>query len=72
VPDAGAPFATVQDLQECVALAVGSPTRFGNMSAAMKHFWTALRPVAERRSGRQTGLRIHLHGESARRPGNHL
>jgi NAD(P)H dehydrogenase (quinone) len=39
VPDAGAPFATVLDLQECVAVAVGSPTRFGNMAAAMKHFW---------------------------------
>ncbi|PIX96757.1 MAG: NAD(P)H-quinone oxidoreductase [Hydrogenophilales bacterium CG_4_9_14_3_um_filter_63_34] len=39
VPDAGAPYATQMDLQECVAVAVGSPTRFGNMAAAMKHFW---------------------------------
>lgn len=39
VPDAGAPYATVEDLEACIGLAVGSPTRFGNMSAAMKHFW---------------------------------
>jgi len=39
VPDAGAPFATKDDLRECAALAVGSPTRFGNMAAAMKAFW---------------------------------
>lgn len=38
VPDTGAPFATLQDLQECIGVAVGSPTRFGNMAAAMKHF----------------------------------
>jgi NAD(P)H dehydrogenase (quinone) len=39
IPDAGAPFATKDDLRECAALAVGSPTRFGNMAAAMKAFW---------------------------------
>jgi NAD(P)H dehydrogenase (quinone) len=39
VPDTGAPFATLDDLRECTAVAVGSPTRFGNMSAAMKYFW---------------------------------
>jgi NAD(P)H dehydrogenase (quinone) len=39
VPDAGAPFASKDDLRECTALAVGSPTRFGNMAAAMKAFW---------------------------------
>ena len=38
VPDAGAPFASHADMQECVALALGSPTRFGNMAATMKHF----------------------------------
>ncbi len=38
VPDSGAPFATLLDLQECIGVAVGSPTRFGNMAAAMKHF----------------------------------
>lgn len=39
VPDEGAPFASLDDLRECVGIAVGSPTRFGNMAAAMKHFW---------------------------------
>lgn len=39
VPDAGAPFATLDDLRDCAGVAVGSPTRFGNMAAAMKHFW---------------------------------
>lgn len=39
VPDEGAPFATLDDLRQCAGVAVGSPTRFGNMSAAMKHFW---------------------------------
>ncbi len=39
VPDEGAPYATLDDLRECAAVAVGSPTRFGNMASAMKHFW---------------------------------
>jgi NAD(P)H dehydrogenase (quinone) len=39
VPDAGAPFVNHQDLRDCVGIALGSPTRFGNMAAAMKHFW---------------------------------
>jgi len=39
IPDSGAPYATHQDLEECIALALGSPTRFGNMAAPMKYFW---------------------------------
>lgn len=39
IPDAGAPYATHQDLEECTGLALGSPTRYGNMAAAMKYFW---------------------------------
>ena len=39
VPDSGAPYAELKDLEECIAVAVGSPTRFGNMAAAMKYFW---------------------------------
>lgn len=38
VPDSGAPYATLADLKECDGLALGSPTRFGNMAAPMKHF----------------------------------
>lgn len=39
VPDTGAPYAEVRDLEECIGLALGSPTRFGNMAAPMKYFW---------------------------------
>ena len=38
VPDDGAPYAAKQDLAECSGLALGSPTRFGNMAAPLKHF----------------------------------
>lgn len=39
VPPAGAPYAELRDLEECAGLALGSPTRFGNMAAPMKYFW---------------------------------
>ena len=39
IPDSGAPYATLDDLQDCAGLALGSPTRFGNMAAPMKYFW---------------------------------
>jgi NAD(P)H dehydrogenase (quinone) len=38
VPPAGAPYVELQDLADCAGLALGSPTRFGNMSAALKYF----------------------------------
>jgi len=38
VPPRGAPYATAEDLRECAGLALGSPTRFGNMAAPLKHF----------------------------------
>ncbi len=38
MPDSGAPYATADDLKNCAGLALGSPTRFGNMAAAMKYF----------------------------------
>ena len=38
VPDSGAPFATLEELKGCAGLALGSPTRFGNMAAPMKYF----------------------------------
>ena len=38
VPEEGAPYATEGDVRECAALALGSPTRFGNMAAPMKYF----------------------------------
>jgi NAD(P)H dehydrogenase (quinone) len=42
VPAEGAPYVDKRDLSECVALAIGSPTRFGNMAAPMKYFIDSL------------------------------
>lgn len=42
VPDEGAPYVSVEDLAECDGLLLGSPTRFGNMAAPMKHFLDGL------------------------------
>ncbi|MBC7502002.1 MAG: NAD(P)H:quinone oxidoreductase [Herminiimonas sp.] len=39
IPSAGAPYVELCDLDECAGLALGSPTRFGNMAAPMKYFW---------------------------------
>lgn len=38
IPDSGAPYAELKDLEECIGLAMGSPTRYGNMAAALKYF----------------------------------
>ncbi|MGA8052507.1 MAG: NAD(P)H:quinone oxidoreductase [Burkholderiales bacterium] len=38
VPAEGAPYCELADLESCAALALGSPTRFGNMAAPLKHF----------------------------------
>ncbi|MCK0538311.1 NAD(P)H:quinone oxidoreductase [Alcanivorax quisquiliarum] len=38
VPEDGAPYCTMADLAGCSALALGSPTRFGNMAAPLKYF----------------------------------
>jgi NAD(P)H dehydrogenase (quinone) len=38
VPESGAPYCELGDLEECAGLALGSPTRFGNMAAPLKHF----------------------------------
>ena len=38
IPDAGAPYATLDDLRRCDGLLLGSPTRFGNMAAPLKYF----------------------------------
>ncbi len=42
VPEDGAPYVEKNDLAECAGLVVGSPTRFGNMAAPMKHFFDGL------------------------------
>jgi len=38
IPVTGAPYATLDDLKECAGLALGSPARFGNIAAPLKHF----------------------------------
>lgn len=42
IPADGPPYVEVRDLEECVGLALGSPTRFGNMAAPMKYFLDGL------------------------------
>lgn len=38
IPEQGAPYAEIADLENCAGLIIGSPGYFGNMAAAMKHF----------------------------------
>ena len=39
VPASGAPYVELRYLEQCIGLALGSPTRFGNMAAPLKYFW---------------------------------
>ncbi len=45
VPAEGAPYAELADLEQCAALALGSPTRFGNMAAPLKYFLDSTGPL---------------------------
>lgn len=38
IPNAGPPYVSLDDLQNCAGLALGSPTHFGNMAAPLKYF----------------------------------
>ena len=42
VPEDGAPYVELADLRECAGIVLGSPTRFGNMAAPVKHFLDGL------------------------------
>jgi NAD(P)H dehydrogenase (quinone) len=42
VPEEGAPYVEPRDVQECAGLLIGSPTRFGNMAAPLKHWLDGL------------------------------
>lgn len=53
IPIQGDPYVTNSELTNCIGLALGSPTRFGNMSSAMKYFWDGT--VNEWISGTLTG-----------------
>ena len=44
IPDNGPPYVELSDLAECAGLALGSPTRFGNMASAMKYFLDGTAP----------------------------
>lgn len=45
IPDSGAPFVTLNDLEHCAGLILGSPTRFGNMAAPLKYFLDTTSPL---------------------------
>ncbi len=45
IPQKGAPYVNHDDLQECIGLALGSPTRFGNMAAPLKYFIDSTSPL---------------------------
>ena len=44
IPAEGPPYAEARDLEECAGLALGSPTRFGNMAASLKYFLDGTTP----------------------------
>jgi NAD(P)H dehydrogenase (quinone) len=44
IPLDGPPYAELRDLEECAGLALGSPTRFGNMAASLKYFLDGTTP----------------------------
>lgn len=45
IPDLGAPYVTIDDLKNCHGLALGSPTRFGNMASPLKYFLDNTTPL---------------------------
>lgn len=45
VPDDGAVYCTYDELKDCAGLALGSPTRFGNMAASLKYFLDGTAPL---------------------------
>jgi len=45
IPESGDPYVTLDDLRECAGLVLGSPTRFGNMAAALKYFLDSTSPL---------------------------
>ena len=45
IPEQGAPYAELADLEQCIGLALGSPTRYGNMAAALKYFIDSTAPL---------------------------
>ncbi len=58
IPEQGAPYVSTDDLAQCSGLLLGSPTRFGNMAAAMKYFIdsTSANWMAGHLAGKPAGL----------------
>lgn len=58
IPAAGPPYASLADLSECAGLVMGSPTRFGNMAAALKYFLdgTGSEWLAGKAAGKPAGV----------------
>jgi NAD(P)H dehydrogenase (quinone) len=58
VPDSGAPYAEVSDLEDCAGLVLGSPVRFGSMAAPLKSFLdgTAALWISGGLSGKAAGV----------------
>ncbi len=58
IPDDGPPYVSNKDLTECAGLIMGSPTRFGNMAAALKYFLdsTATEWLSGALSGKPAGV----------------
>jgi len=48
VPDSGSPYCELADLEQCAGLALGSPARFGNIAAPLKHFLEATTALWQR------------------------
>jgi NAD(P)H dehydrogenase (quinone) len=61
IPDDGAPYVEPRDLEECIGLALGSPTRFGNMAAPLKYFLDSTSGLWLKGAWRQAGGRVYLH-----------
>jgi NAD(P)H dehydrogenase (quinone) len=58
IPEQGPPYASASDLADCSGLVMGSPTRFGNMAAALKYFLdgTAAEWLAGKAAGKPAGV----------------
>lgn len=58
IPDSGPPYASPADLDECAGFVMGSPTRFGNMAAALKYFLdgTGSEWLAGKAAGKPAGV----------------
>ena len=69
VPDEGPVYCDEDDLRDCAALALGSPTRFGNMAAPLKYFIDGTSPLWISGAWWISRQGVHVHSVTAWRPG---